>query len=130
MSKLRLSSVASLIVLATPAPRGAGRFEAHLDNSNCVLCVSRMPFFDAARQLVADGYDPNVRSDPTPRGIGHRLLEGEAWDGCFHERRGNRLRTQVTPLETHTRSGGDAKDCFRRTGSYHPTPAPNSVNYQ
>ena len=60
MSKLDLSSVASLIVLASPAPRGAARFEARLDNSNRVLCVSRMPFFDAARQLVADGYDPNV----------------------------------------------------------------------
>ena len=25
-----------------------------------VLCVSRTPFFDAARELVANGYDPNL----------------------------------------------------------------------
>jgi hypothetical protein len=60
MSKRELSSVASLIVVATPAPRGAGRFEARLDGCDHVLCVSRTPFFDAARQLVADSYDPNV----------------------------------------------------------------------
>jgi len=48
------------MVIATPAPRGAGRFEARLDGDDHVLCVSRTPFFDAARELVADSYDPNV----------------------------------------------------------------------
>jgi hypothetical protein len=60
MSKRELSSVASLMVIATPAPRGAGRFEARVDGDDHVLCVSRTPFFDAARELVADSYDPNV----------------------------------------------------------------------
>lgn len=59
MSKRDLSNVASLIVVATPAPRGAGRFEGRLDGHDRVLCVSRTPFFDAARELLAQGYDPN-----------------------------------------------------------------------
>ena len=103
MSKQDLSSVASLIVVATPAPRGAGRFEARRDNGDHILCVSRTPFFDAARHLIGDGYDPKCPSDLTPRGIGHGLPEVEAWDGCFPERRGNRLRTQAPLLETHPR---------------------------
>lgn len=60
MSKRELSGVASLIVVATPAPRGAGRFEARLDGHDRVLCVSRTPFFDAARELIAQGYDPDT----------------------------------------------------------------------
>jgi hypothetical protein len=60
MSKRNLSGVASLKITVTPAPRGAGRFEARLDDDNHVLCESRTPFFDAARKLVADGYDRNA----------------------------------------------------------------------
>jgi hypothetical protein len=59
MSKRDLSSVASLIVVATPAPGGGGRFEARVDGHDRVLCVSRTPFFDAARELLAQGYDTN-----------------------------------------------------------------------
>jgi hypothetical protein len=57
MSKRDLSSAASLIVVVTPAC--AGRFEARLDGHDRVLCVSRTPFFDAARELLAQGYDRN-----------------------------------------------------------------------
>jgi hypothetical protein len=53
MSKQDLSNVALLLVVATPAPRGAGRFEARLGGDDRVLCVSRTPFFDAARKLLA-----------------------------------------------------------------------------
>ena len=60
MSKRDLSGVAALIVVASPAPRGAGRFEVRLDGHDRVLCVSRTPFFDAARELLAQGYDPNA----------------------------------------------------------------------
>jgi hypothetical protein len=59
MSKRDLSDVASLLVVATPAPGGAGRFEARLGDDDRVLCLSRTPFFDAARKLLAEGYDPN-----------------------------------------------------------------------
>jgi hypothetical protein len=34
------------------------RFEARLDDR--LLCVSHQPFVDAARVLIADGYDPNA----------------------------------------------------------------------
>ena len=60
MSKREISRAASLIVIATPAPRGAGRYQARLYDDDRVLCVSRTPFFDAARELVAIGYDPNT----------------------------------------------------------------------
>jgi hypothetical protein len=58
MSKRNLSSVASLIVVATPAPGGGGRFEARVDGHDRVLCVSRTPFFDAARELLAQATTP------------------------------------------------------------------------
>ncbi len=60
MSKRDLSSIASIIVVAAPAPRGAGRFEARLDGHVRVLCVSRTPFLTAARKLVGQGYDPGI----------------------------------------------------------------------
>jgi hypothetical protein len=59
MSKRDLRYLAPLKIVVTPAPRGAGRFEARLDGDDRVLCVSRTPFFDAARKLLAQGYDPN-----------------------------------------------------------------------
>jgi hypothetical protein len=34
------------------------RFEARLEGSTRILCVSHQPFVDAARVLVDDGYDP------------------------------------------------------------------------
>ncbi len=60
MSKREFSYLTSLTVVITPAPRGAGRFEVRLDGDDRLLCVSRTPFFDAARELVAAGYDPNI----------------------------------------------------------------------
>ena len=59
MSKRELSGTALTIVLS-PASSGSGRFEARLHGYDRVLCVSRTPFFDAARELVADGHDPNL----------------------------------------------------------------------
>jgi hypothetical protein len=59
MSKRELNS-AVLSILVSPAPSGIGRFEARLDGDDRVLCVSRTPFFDTARELVAAGYDPNL----------------------------------------------------------------------
>jgi len=34
------------------------RFEARLESDARILCVSHQPFVDAARVLVAEGYDP------------------------------------------------------------------------
>ena len=59
MSKRELNGAVLSIVLS-PAPSGIGRFEARLDGNDPVLCVSRTPFFDAARELVAAGYGPNL----------------------------------------------------------------------
>jgi hypothetical protein len=49
-----------LTLIITPALRSPGRYQARLDGGDRVLCVSRTPFFDAARKLVAGGYDPNL----------------------------------------------------------------------
>ena len=54
----RLASTLSVIV--TPIPSGTGRYQARLDGDDRVLCVSRTPFFDAARKLVADGHDADI----------------------------------------------------------------------
>jgi hypothetical protein len=54
-------SASTLTVIVTPAPRGsAERYEARLDDDDHVLCVSRTPFFNAARKLIAQGYDPGI----------------------------------------------------------------------
>ena len=53
-------SAASVKITIIPAPSGIGRFEARLDGNDRLLCVSRTPFFDAARELIADGYDPDT----------------------------------------------------------------------
>ena len=49
-----------LTIIITPAPSGIGRFEARLDGTDRVLCVSRTPFFDAARKLIAEGNNPDT----------------------------------------------------------------------
>jgi hypothetical protein len=38
--------------------RRKGRYEAHLGER--VLCTSKKPFFDAARRLIALGFDPGI----------------------------------------------------------------------
>jgi hypothetical protein len=60
MSKRDLSSIGSLAIVIMETKQRNGRFEARLDGDDRVLCVSRTPFFDAARELVANGYDPNL----------------------------------------------------------------------
>lgn len=58
-SNERLTS--TLAVIVTPTPSGTGRYQARLDgDDDRVLCVSRTPFLDAARKLVADGHDPDI----------------------------------------------------------------------
>jgi hypothetical protein len=59
MSKRDLS-VAALTIVLSPAPSGNSRFEARLQSDDRILCVSRTPFFDSARRLAAEGYDPNT----------------------------------------------------------------------
>jgi hypothetical protein len=60
MSKQNLSGENTLTLIVTPAPRGAGRYQARLEGDDRVLCVSRTPFFSAARKLIAQGYDPDI----------------------------------------------------------------------
>ena len=130
MSKREISGEASLIVIATPAPRGAGRHQARLYGDDRILCVSRTPFFDAARELVAIGYDPNTELTPPPRWLRRGQPKCETWDRCLADRRGNKIWASVPPLEAHSYSGGDAKDCFRRAGGHHPSPAPDPGSWQ
>jgi len=85
MSKRDLSSIASLAIVIMETKQRNGRFEARLDGDDRVLCVSRTPFFDAARELVANGYDPNLtlimrhagqpcRRDPAANSTQHLLI--------------------------------------------------------
>ena len=50
----------TLTLIITPAPRSAGRYEVRLDGEDRVWCVSRMPFLDAARALIAAGHDADA----------------------------------------------------------------------
>jgi hypothetical protein len=49
-----------LTLIIAPASRGAGRYEARIDGDDRVLCISRAPFFDAARALIAAGHDADA----------------------------------------------------------------------
>ena len=60
MSKRDSTCLAPLKIFVSPAPSGASRYVARLANDDRILCVSRTPFLDAARELVANGYDPSV----------------------------------------------------------------------
>ena len=60
MSKRDLRCLVPLKIVVAPAPRGAGRYEARLDGDDRVWCVSRTPFLDAARALIAAGHDANA----------------------------------------------------------------------
>jgi hypothetical protein len=53
-------SASTLTIIVTPAPSSNGRYQSRLDGDYRVLCVSRTPFFDAARKLVAEGHDYNT----------------------------------------------------------------------
>ena len=59
MSKPKRSA-ASLKIVVIRAPRCPGQYEARLDGDDRVLCVSRTPFFSAARKLLAGGHDPSL----------------------------------------------------------------------
>ena len=60
MSKRDSRCSVPLKIVVAPSPRGAGRFEARLDGEDRVWCVSRMPFLDAARALIAAGHDADA----------------------------------------------------------------------
>ena len=60
MSKRDSRCLLPLKIVVAPSPRGAGRFEARLDGEDRVWCVSRMPFLDAARALIAAGHDADA----------------------------------------------------------------------
>jgi len=60
MSKQDSTCSRPLKISITAAPDGASRYVARIDGDDRVLCVSRTPFFDAARELLAEGYDPSV----------------------------------------------------------------------
>ena len=120
----------TLTLIINPAPQGAGRYEAHLDNDDRVLCVSTRPFFDAARVLIANGYDPNTEITLRHAGSNADSLSARLGTAASLTVEETGFRTPVPPLEAHSYSGGDAKDCFRRAGSYHPSPAPNPGSWQ
>ena len=60
MSKRDSRRLVPLKIVVAPSPRGAGRFEARLDGEDRVWCVSKMPFLDAARALIAAGHDADA----------------------------------------------------------------------
>jgi hypothetical protein len=60
MSKRDSRCLVPLKIVVSPASRGAGRYEARLDGNDRVLCISRAPFLDAARALIAAGHDADA----------------------------------------------------------------------
>jgi hypothetical protein len=48
------------IVLTVTPDREPGRYRAHIETEPKPLCVSRQPFLDGARKLLARGHDPRT----------------------------------------------------------------------
>ena len=57
-SKIPTEGVRPLLITVAPANGSSEQFEARLNERQ--LCVSRTPFFAAARVLQAEGVDPNT----------------------------------------------------------------------
>ncbi len=47
-------------IIITPVRGRPGAFAARREGSSTVICVSRSPFLDSARSLLAAGHDPNA----------------------------------------------------------------------
>ena len=58
--KLVTSPSETIVIVVTPASKPS-LYEVRLDGQNRVLCVSRQPFLNAARKLLALGYWPSDR---------------------------------------------------------------------
>jgi hypothetical protein len=48
-----------IVITVTPDTR-PGRYRANVETEREPLCISRQPFFDGARELIARGHDPRT----------------------------------------------------------------------
>jgi hypothetical protein len=55
-----MATPGKLTIIVKSDTRHRWRYVARLDADERVLCVSRTPFFEAARKLIAQGYDPGI----------------------------------------------------------------------
>jgi hypothetical protein len=68
--------IGKLVIIIKPEPRNPSRppqecrYEARLEGSDQILCVSRTPFLDAARVLIDQGYDSERRINMRHEGSG------------------------------------------------------------
>jgi hypothetical protein len=96
----------TLTLIISPALRGVGRYQAYLDGDDLVLCVSRMPFLDAARALIAAGHDADAileMSQPGASSWTARTVLSRYSIGCSR----NAFRAEVYPPSTaHRRVRG------------------------
>ena len=122
MSKRELSRVVSLRIVATPAARGAGRFEARLDGHDRVLCVSRTPFLTAARKLVAQGYDPGLTLILRHAGSDTDSLRAKLGTAASLTVKETEVRSPAPTLEALFYSPGPSKERAGRPGGYCPSP--------
>jgi hypothetical protein len=54
-------SVGTIVIVVAPCEGGqGGGFSAHVSNGQLLVRSSRQPFLDAARELIAQGHDPNL----------------------------------------------------------------------
>jgi hypothetical protein len=126
MSKRELNVTALTIVLS-PALSGSGRFEARLQGDDRVLCLSRIPFFDSARELIAAGYDPDLDLSVRHAGSNTEILKAKLETAASLTIEGTMFGPKLRPLEALFYSGGRAKDRVWQSVRCHPsTPSPRS----
>jgi len=106
-----------------------GRFEARLDGDDRVLCVSRTPFFDAARELVANGYDPNLTLIMRHAGSDTDSLRAKLGTAASLTLEETDYGTQAPPLEALFYSGGRAEERASQPGRYLPPSPPLTARH-
>ena len=117
--RTRSRCLVPLKIVVAPASRGAGSYEARLDGEDHVWCVSRMPFLDAARALIAAGHDADAILEMCRPGT-------SSWDLRAPLQIAAQLDVAETPsgpkFVGHRRPIQGCMDCNRSTAHARPTP--------
>lgn len=71
---MRKSNSTAIDIAITACPRRDGRFE--VQHAGRVLCVSRQPFLEAARRLLAEGFPPGAVLGLRHAGQPYAALQG------------------------------------------------------
>jgi len=68
-----------VMIVVSPHENRPGRFYARLEGEVEMICLSRQPFLESARKLLARGHDPSTLLVMRHAGSGTESLRGPLW---------------------------------------------------